>query len=91
MPLSTAEHAEAFIAQFKKALEDKERELLDMRDTLAAMERAPKYLKGAVIAQAAEKVVTPGLAHWRTGTLQLSPATVSLSLTSTTRKSTLTR
>ena len=41
MPLSTTDHATAIIAQLQNAIQAKERELLEMRDTLAALQRTP--------------------------------------------------
>src|SRR5215468_4827630 len=46
---SQADHIQATIAQMQSAIQEQERVLMDMRETLGALQRTPNYIKGVTL------------------------------------------
>src|SRR5262249_61050539 len=65
-----SDHVQATIAQMQEAIREQERVLLEMRETLAALQGTPNYLKGVTLPHLTREPVVEKSA--RTGTRQLA-------------------
>src|SRR5262245_38816863 len=63
---SQSDHIQATIAQMQQAIVEQERVLADMRETLAALQRTPNYIKGVSLPHSAPTPTVEKVAGTRT-------------------------